>query len=130
MRVVPYVVGEELPAIDWHLQSFAERSRGAATVQDFKDSIAAGKHQLWTVQGAGIWAAILTEVSTDRNETVRITHCAGQSHADWCGLVVDTVRAWANERGSKAVAIVCRRGWERPLRELGFKVSHVVMELE
>lgn len=118
-----------LPTIDWHLRSFADRTDGKATVEDFIDSIRAGNRQLWIATAAGVVAVALTEVLADRKNTVRLTHCAGEGAESWAYLI-GNIKAWSEERGSEAFEVVCRLGWEKYLKNFGFKKTHIVMEVQ
>lgn len=118
-----------LPAISWHLDSFAERSGKKTNVEDYIASLRNGHRQLWIALHDGVKAAALTEVADDRLSTVRLTHCAGENARDWVFLV-ESIKAWAKERGSGAFEAICRPGWEKYLKNHGFTKTHIVMEAD
>lgn len=115
--------------IEWHLQSFADRSRGRFTVEHFRKGIAEQHYQLWLGVEERIKAVALTQVSDDGLDTVLLTQCAGEGAREWVYLVQGIV-AWAKERGSGRFEAICRPGWEKYLKHFGFKKTHVVMELD
>lgn len=118
-----------LPLIRWHLGSFSERSRGRHTVQHFIDGIRSGHMQCWIATDERVRAVCLTQVAADDLDTVLVTHCAGDDAKSWALFMVN-ICAWAKERGSKRVEATTRPGWERLLKPMGFKKTHVVLEVD
>lgn len=130
MKLVPvpaHALGQYLPAISWHLQSFAIRSGGKFTVDDLISDLTNSRRQLWLGVDPDIRAVALTQVLADHKDTVSLTHCAGEGAVDWVHLI-DGIRAWARDRGSQAFEVTCRPGWEKYLKGHGFKKTHIVME--
>lgn len=83
--------------------------------------------QCWAAESDGIVAIGLTEVLDDKLDTVRFIGCAGEDARAWLFLM-DNIKAWATERGSKRFIAEARPGWERHLKPFGFKKTHVVLE--
>ena len=115
--------------IDWHLKSFSDRSNGRFSVEHFRKGIAARDYQLWLGVDEKIKAVALTQVSADGLDTVLLTQCAGEGAREWVHLV-QGIMAWAKERGSGRFEAICRPGWERYLKQFGFRKTHTVMELD
>lgn len=118
-----------LPLIRWQLESFADRSRGRHSVDHFIDGIRSGHFQCWLVVSDDVRAVCLTQVAVDDLDTVLVTHCAGEDAKSWA-LFLLNICAWAKERGSKRVEATTRPGWERLLKPMGFKKTHVVLEMD
>lgn len=129
MKLVPVGKGDVeavKPFLVWHVGSFANRSGGRHTPDDYWKRIETGHAQGWIAfDGQTIKGFCLTEVADDALATVRLTHCAGEDADSWLFLM-DNIKAWARERGSKAIEAICRPGWERKLT--GFRKTHVILE--
>lgn len=118
-----------LPLIRWQLESFAERSRGRHGVDYFIENIRSGHFQCWLAVSDDVRAVCLTQVAADDLSTVLVTHCAGEDAKSWA-LFLLNICAWAKERGSHRVEATTRLGWERLLKPMGFKKTHIVLEMD
>lgn len=119
------------PEIDWHLNSFCDRSGGSITRESLRADIMAHHYQVWAVRIAGtIKAVALTFIKEDATKTCVISHCAGNDFEQWSGALIATIRVWSASLGSTKLEAVTRPGWERVLRKFGMKKTHVVLELE
>lgn len=120
---------EWLPQIDWHLNSFADRSGGSHSAEMLIDRLRDGKAQLWLAFDGEVRAVALTEVAEDLTKTVTLTNCAGGGMREWVHLVQGVI-AWAEEIGSEKFVAITRPGWERVLAQYGFHRTHSVLEVD
>lgn len=117
------------PDVEPMFRSFADRSRERHDVAHFRDAVEARRMQCWAVEGEFILAVGLTEVLDDKLNTVRFIGCAGRGAREWLFLM-DHIKAWAKERGSKRFIAEARPGWERHLKPFGFQKTHVILEAD
>jgi hypothetical protein len=128
MRGVPVPAGELdawLPLMGWHLDQFA--ADGSGTVGDYISDIRDRKSQCWLAFDGKVRCVVLTEITTDRLKTCRVTHGAGDGMNEWLFLF-DTIRLWAKENKCRRLSVVARPGWEKMLRTHNLKKTHVVLE--
>lgn len=129
LPVPPHEIGPIWPHIGGHFESFADRSRGEWTVGELVKEVARGNRQLWVAIDEGkIVATALTQVIDSPMHTVEITHCAGENREDWFEVALERIEEWGRQRGSRRMRIICRPGWVRGLKPLGFKETHRVLE--
>ena len=134
LRILPVPPGE-VQAI-WghvapHFASFAERSQGEVSTADFLHDVMTGEKQCWVaIRDRQVAATALTRAIDSPMHTVEIMCCAGEGRHDWRDQLVDEIEAWAKSRGSKRLRIICRPGWTKELKRLGFRESHRVLERE
>ena len=114
-----------LPRIEWHLKSFCRS--GQWTPEELVEQIRSRDRQLWVVFDGEVRAAVLTAVMADRLNTVQVTHCAGRGAGDWLHLW-PVLEGWARDIGAKRIEAVARPGWERKLKDMGMRKTHVVLE--
>jgi hypothetical protein len=128
VRLVPVPakeLDEWLPRIEWHLASFCEN--GQLTPDRLIRDIRGRDRQLWIGLDEEVRAVALTEVLDDEFQSVHVSHCAGNGFREWFHLWLG-IEAWARERGARRIETTCRPGWERPLKTLGLRRSHVLLE--
>lgn len=132
--VVVAVPSGDFPAwrdvLSWHFDSFAERSSGANTVESIIKSIMDRETQCWAVmQGGKVKACALTHIANDAGKTCVVLACAGEGAKDWFEILVKTLYSWSKEVGSNKFEVHARPGWEKYLKHLGMRKTHIVMEL-
>jgi hypothetical protein len=75
-----------------------------------------------------IEALAITEIAAYPRITVcKLLACTGDDAALWVHLL-ESIEAWAKSRGCAAMEPVCRPGWERRLKPMGYRKTHVVLE--
>lgn len=133
--IVLAVPANEFPSwrekLNWHFQSFADRSSGSNTVESIIKSVMDRETQCWVVMdGAAVKACALTHISGDAGKTCVVLACAGEGFQEWFEILAKTLYSWSKEFGSNKFEIHARPGWEKYLKHLGMKKTHVVMELQ
>lgn len=125
------ILDEWLDRIEWHLNSFCERSGGSLTLDRLVEDIREQEYQCWIVLcGESVEACALTFLQNDATKTCVISHCAGHNYEQWAGQLLATIRVWSHSLGSTKLEAVTRPGWERVLRPLGMVKTHVILELK
>ena len=117
------------PQVREHFASFEERSQGELTAQELAQLVMTTHRQCWVAVDDGkIVATALTRIENNPQQTVCLDFCAGEGRDGWRDALVDEIERWAVHMKSKRVRIVCRPGWTKELRTLGYKESHRVLE--
>lgn len=118
------------PLVSRYFQSFAERSKGETTAGQLLADCAMGKRQCWlAIDGEkNVKACGLTEIASP-SQTVIFNFCAGEGRHEWREQMVDEIERWAREAvGSRKVVIVCRPGWTKELKGMGYRETHRILE--
>lgn len=108
--------------LKWHFDSFCRA--GQWTPSELWSDCEEGKRQLWVVWDDEPLGAILTLVT---GNTLVLTHAAGRDRGKWFGLWV-VLEAYALGLGLERIEAVCRMGWERDLKKMGLRKTHVILE--
>lgn len=111
--------------IEWHLRSFCRV--GHTTPERLLQDVSEKRRQMWLAVDECVEAAVLTAVSPDDLQTLRITHAAGCGRENWVHLL-PIILDWGREVGCKYVEATCRPGWEKTLKDFGLRKRHIVME--
>ena len=85
--------------------------------------------QCWVVIGDDIKACGLTQIKTDGCKTCEVIACAGEDADGWRHMI-HLVGMWASEQGCGKLRLVARPGWEKVLRDDGFRRTHVMLDKE
>jgi len=79
-------------------------------------------------EAARIKALLITEIAAYPRITVcRLLACTGDDAALWVDLLAP-IEGWAKSQGCAAMEPICRPGWERRLKPMGYRKTHVVLE--
>ena len=117
------------PLVEWHFDSFAERSNGATLSTDLLTEVETEKKQCWIAWDDGVRACALTQVLTGRVKVVEVTHCAGKGREDWQGPIMEEIMNWARHIGATQLMTINRPGYTKFLKGLGLKETHRIMEM-
>lgn len=116
--------------LEWHFNSFEERSGGSWTADDYRKWVHERDAQCWVViHGGEVMCCGLTQIRDDRCKTCEAIACAGEDAESWAHLI-EGVAFWAKSQGCKKLRLTCRPGWERVLGGEGFKKTHVMLDKE
>ena len=118
------------PLVEWHFNSFADRSRGEITVSDLVAQVLDKTRQCWIATDQGIHACALTRVEDGRIKTVDMTHCAGAGREEWQKELVAEILAWAKSIGADRFRTINRPGYSKMLQGFGLRETHRLMELD
>lgn len=128
-EVTPAELSDLWPQIRDGIAACCARSGGKYEPVDVLQQAIVGRMQLWLVRDEGaIHALAITEIVPYPRITVcKLLACTGEQAARWVNLI-SAIEAWAKDRGCAVLEPVCRPGWERHLRPMGYRKTHVVLE--
>jgi len=118
------------PLLEWHFQSFADRSKGEIKAEDLIDRVMAERAQCWIAWDGEVKACALTEVNDGHIKAVELHFCAGKDRSEWQKPLMDEIKSWAHHIGATRLRTINRPGHTRFLREWGMRETHRVMECE
>ena len=114
------------PHVKDYFRSFEDRSDGELSAGELLTHVIDKQLQCWVAtDGEVVKACALTEVC---RKTVVLAFCAGVDREEWRDEMVDEIKRWAKSRGLTRFRIICRPGWTREMKALGFKETHRVLE--
>lgn len=117
------------PHVKEHFASFQDRSKGTVTAGRLLDDVMHGKRQCWVaLDGKEVKACALTEILDGAMPVVALNFCAGKNREGWWREMVDEIERWARSKDITRVGIVCRPGWAKSLKQLGYRETHRVLE--
>tara|TARA_R110000765_G_scaffold280252_1_gene377734 strand:- start:570 stop:980 length:411 start_codon:yes stop_codon:yes gene_type:complete len=95
---------------------------------DVREGVGTGRYQLWVAWRGDAQAIAVTEIiETATTKLASIFICVGNQMEDWLGHL-ETIEDWARSEGCSLIANLARWGWQRPLKKLGYKATHVMLE--
>ena len=113
------------------LDAVERRSKGKESAAALRAELEAGTAQLWMWYRDELRALAVTEVlQMPGCKIVRVRIVTGRERHEWAAPSLAAIEAWAAEIGCSAVEPICRRGWERDLRALGYRADHLIMHKE
>ncbi len=116
------------PHVKDYFRSFEDLSKGELTAGELLTCVIDKKIQCWiATDGDVVKACALTEVI---GKTVTLSFCAGRDREEWRDEMVDEITRWAKSIGVNRFRIICRPGWTRELKALGFRETHRILERE
>lgn len=119
------------PEISTLLADVERDTAGEVMAMPFLTDAIQGKAQLWIVWGDGVRAVFGTYLyeSGHKEMLARGLFCTGKEMGEWVHLIRD-LEAWGRAEGCKRLKLLARRGWERALKEYGYRVTHVELSKE
>jgi len=120
-------------AVEPYIEKATDRSGGRYRVQDIRQAVLAAKKQLWIIVNGSdaVMAAVVTEIRDYPTgvKACNVVLCAGEDHRLWVHHI-DGLKDWAKERGCSIMEVMGRDGWTPALREMGYRRSQAVFEME
>ena len=109
-----------------------ERGGQTYTPREFQDDLASGEVLLFRVwEGDEVKAVFLSRLqNTFRGKELYALAAAGSDAKEWVGAMMDTLAQVARETHCEAVVLDGRRGWEKMMKRLGYRVFQVRMRKE
>ncbi len=116
------------PALEPYIELALSYSLGEYEACDVLAALEAGRMQAWAVaQDGDLLCVVVTEVIRyPRRIVVNLLFGAGEQMTAWRPLI-ETLKAWALERGAHEVRVIGRPGWERALSNFGFVKAYTVL---
>ena len=131
--VLPDQVDAAWPLVAGWLEGVVARSRGKESLVELRAAFAAGRKQLWVwiPSAAGVQALAVTEiVNYPAARICRVCIATGERRDQWLAPGLAVIEAWAKAQGCDAVEPVARLGWERELKQLGYRAHHMILAKE
>lgn len=127
-----YVPADRIEAVwpeveSWFL-AVEKRSRGRETAENLKDKLGRAQLQLWLWRTDEVKALAVTEVlDLPGCRVCKIIIATGVDRRTWLATGIAAIEEWAALNGCAFVDPVCRKGWERELKALGYRTRHYQM---
>jgi hypothetical protein len=126
---LPNVLSLVYPKIDAATAYSVGKYRGSDVVV----KIAAGEMQLWAIvdeDADEIRGIAITEIAVyPQRKILRFLCATGEEFREWIDLI-DEIEQWGADMGCSGFQAECRPGWERSLKERGYRKSHVILNKE
>ena len=109
------------------------KSRDEMSVMDIYERLSQARMQLWLIfnDNKEIVSVLTTEIIEYPQKTMcRIVTLGGKDLDIWVEEWLDTIEAWALERGCVAMETVCRKGFIKKLERFGYENAYTVLVKE
>ncbi len=128
-RLAPPSLPDRWEKVRGLVASACARSGGKYAAVDVLRLALGGAMQLWAaMDGDAAKAVAITEVTAfPRRLVCRVLACTGEGPESWLGHLA-AIETWARAQGCTAIEPVARPGWERLLKPLGYRKTHVILE--
>lgn len=105
------------------IEAALEHGGGTHTYQDVLDGITSGRMQLWPAPRG---CAVTEIVVYPRTQTLHVFLAGGEM--DQLFDMIEDAAAWGRKQGCVKMTLSGRIGWQRAMKDLGWKPTMVVME--
>jgi len=109
------------------------KSRDEMSVMDIYERLSQARMQLWLIfnDNKEIVSVLTTEIIEYPQKTMcRIVTLGGKDLDIWVEEWLDTIEAWALEKGCVAMETVCRKGFIKKLERFGYENAYTVLVKE
>ena len=109
------------------------KSRDEMSVMDIYERLSQARMQLWLIfnDNKEIISVLTTEIIEYPQKTMcRIVTLGGKDLDIWVEEWLDTIEAWALEKGCVAMETVCRKGFIKKLEKFGYENAYTVLVKE
>jgi hypothetical protein len=109
------------------------KSRDEMSVMDIYERLSEARMQLWLIfnDKKEIVSVLTTEIIEYPQKTMcRIVTLGGKDLDIWVEEWLDTIEAWALEKGCVAMETVCRKGFIKKLERFGYENAYTVLVKE
>lgn len=127
-----FLTQEEAVAFrDWYwplLQKGIDDAEGRIDPAAVWAEIAEARAAVFVVSDAARNIRAAATVTVHQSQTSRwaeIEICGGEGMPEWIALAIEAIRRYAEYVGCDYVLLEGRRGWERPLKHLGFETRRI-----
>lgn len=127
--VTPDLVDDAWPSVKGLIASAVERG-GDYTAEDIRKGCLENRYQIWLVAGPSdvIAAVVVTAIlEMPLRKVCQIKIATGLEREEWQSMIVEIER-WAKDNGCSAMKPIARKGWQRVLEPMGYRMTHVVLE--
>ena len=134
--MINYVTRDKLesywPVVAPMIQKALEHSENEINLEDIHEKIENETMGLTTISGKdGIIACCVCEfVNYPRIRALRVVALGGSDMDEWMPGLVQFLESWGKENKLNRIEQMGRRGWEKALRQYGFKRRYTFMTRE
>ncbi len=75
-------------------------------------------------------SAVVERIETKKGPVLNIWCCAGDAMDQWLGDILEAIENWALVVQADSVMLSGRQGWQRELKEYGYKTSNITLVKE
>lgn len=108
-----------------------KRSFGKYEGIDILKELMNGRMNLWVAEdsedGVVRGLAITEIVQYPRMKVCKVLCCTGSKMMDWVHYLLE-IEFWAKKNGCRSIEPVCRLGWTKTLKKMGYEPRHMLME--
>ena len=131
--VLPKYINEVWEECEPYIAMGNGKSRDEMSVMDIYERLSQARMQLWLIfnDNKEIVSVLTTEIIEYPQKTMcRIVTLGGKDLDIWVEEWLDTIEAWALERGCVAMETVCRKGFIKKLERFGYENAYTVLVKE
>lgn len=114
---------EDLDFVRGHVAGWAKRSLGRLYAEDVLEDMTTGCCQIWVIRKNNEPVACFRTERCYPN--FLLTHLSGVGREDWIEAYDDFVMHQARDAGCVRIIGLCRVGWWKEARRLGWRQTHV-----
>ncbi len=128
MPILTTSISDFWPKILPWAEDFCQHSQGSYDPPFIKEKLQKGQMQCWLVmKGEEIAAVCLTEIRKTLIKECVIVVMTGDDMASWVHLL-KLLEKYAISMGCKKMVGIARPGWERVIKPMGYRKTHVQVE--
>lgn len=111
-----------------YLKKGVTRLNDGASVADLVDEILTKRKQLWLVyENKKLLLVVITGIVEYPTVKRLLYYIVVGESFDRCIEQRQTIEDWARTLGCTEIEIFCRRGWEKKLKQFGYKLNYISM---
>ena len=117
--------------IELFVNDAVEATEGRNTVEDLYQMANNAENTLWIAYDESEFKGfVLTSINTyPHRKILAMNFCGGKEFSSWKTPIIDTLKRFAKELGCDSIEAYGRKGWEKILKEEGYKSKIVNFEL-
>lgn len=131
--IAPHDLSSVINMVYPKIEAATSYSVGKYHGADIVRQLAAGSMQLWLAyddENDKLDGLAITEIAVyPQRKICRFLCATGENYKDWFHHM-EEMEKWGEKMGCTGFQAECRPGWERPLKEIGYSKSHIIMNKE
>ena len=121
----PSMLDEYWPVIEPYIIKASERGGSDLTIDEIKEACRHDYRAGILEQDGKVVGGIVFQIYAER---LHIVSLAGELRAGWCNEMEEDIDLLAAELGRSIISLSGRPGWERKLRQFGYRANKDVLE--
>ena len=117
--------------IESFVNDAVEATEGRNTAEDLYQMASNADNTLWIAYDESEFKGfVLTSINTyPYRKILAMNFCGGKEFNSWKTPIIDTLKRFAKDVGCDSIEAYGRKGWEKILKEEGYKSKFVTFEL-